>query len=327
MTTLVLSVFVASMMVCATLADAVEFEFEIEPLRSSAELTAAALQSDGVGLGALGSNFVTQSFPLDGSITLDVSVLGSQVLSVDFVTLDLEYVATLENPISYFLTANDATPFEGAVIEYRIPFDPALASGSTIIPFQPRLTLTSGDAGTESGTLGDIEVTNAVFGFVATAQTFDNPLVDDGFPADLGPYPSGAFEGQPVGPYGFSGSVSLTGNCLRFSGGTFFTAGAGGDGLIRSAQTHRGSFEAIALFRPVDGVEIFEFRTSGTTVTLTWDSDVSATYQVLGGVDLVCFPYVVATGVSSQGPVSTMSFTIPTEMQPLARGFFVIEEE
>jgi len=217
----------------------------------------------------------TATMPIGGRLTLDVQLNNdkTQVLSTDFVSLQLDYLPTLENPAVFFVTQTvdgtiDPIP-AGSVLQVRLPFDESVAAGNPVPRFAPTLTLDGADAGTESGAGGQLQLTGSSFGFVGSGQYFDIPTppgspFKDGFPIDFGPFPTFTpfpdmipvafdvdtsvitFEPAPIGPNFLDGEVTILGNELVFEG-DFLSFGVGGAGLLQPAQIHEGAFTAVAV--------------------------------------------------------------------------------
>lgn len=308
------------------MAQGVEYSLPIDPADSNVDFTLGSVLQNG-GAGLITSNTDTETITLGGTITLDIDFAGSVVNSVDFVNLLADYQVTLANPNGFELTVAPGFQGEGTTIQLRLPFDPDVATGNPVPVEAPCLNLQEADKGNESGTAGNLNLSGSAFDFVGTAQFFNNPEVPNGFPYQLGPFPGGnLFPNAPTDPNNLVGTVSVLGNCLEFDG-TFSVVGTGGAGLLKSTQIHQGTLVARAPFRPVDGEPLIEFSKTGTTITLVWHSAIDETYQILGSTDLKCFHYVIATGVASSGTTTSMNFSLPTELSPSRRAFFVVEKE
>lgn len=259
-------------------ADADQFVFELDPSGSSVNMTAFGLL-----VGNTVSTSDTENIPLGGTLTLEVDVNGSVVQSVDFVSLQFDYLAVLSNPTIFNLTALIQNPQNGeppgTELQARLPWNPDEVAGNPVTPLDPVLTLSGSDKGTETGTAGDLVLTGATFGFEATGQYINDPDPEqNGFPINFGPYPDPiAFPSEvpgtdfipnpddpllpgsttpspaPTGPNFLDGTVQVSGNQLIFDG-TFLSFGVGGGGLLKTAQIHEGTFSAVAtLFEPLLG--------------------------------------------------------------------------
>lgn len=239
--------FLAAAVVVSTAssASAVSFTFSINPALSNVDLTLSQIFAGTTVI----TTDDTQTMPVSGNVTLDVGISGSTVTSVDFISLELDYDVDVNNQTTWNVETLllPGLPPVPDPFEIRLPFDPAQASGSPITPVDPSLELTGANAGTETGTLGDLLLTSPTFTFEGTAQLFGSPLATDGFPSDLGPYPAAStFPGAPPGPNSLDGSVTLVGNVLTFDA-DFLSIGTGGGGTVQTTQVHDGSFSATAI--------------------------------------------------------------------------------
>lgn len=236
--------WIAGVGVCLAATSIVKAEqvtFNVVPTSSSVDLTVA-----GHLFGDLASTFDTQTIPLGGTITLEVVESGGAIQSVDFIGLDFDYLADPNNPTIFNLTILSGLPGEGATSQVILPWGTLPPAGNPVTPLDPLLSLASGQAGTETGTGGDLLLTSPVFSFVGTGQYQNSPNVPDGFPINLGPYPLGVtFPGAPVGPNELDGLVSIVGSQLIVDG-TFLTFGRGGAGALQTAMIHEGVFTAIS---------------------------------------------------------------------------------
>lgn len=280
------------------------------------------------------SDFVTNSFSLEGTLTLDVVEVEGAIQSVDFVSLEMCYIVDLANPTIYLLTyTEEAQEFQGGgtTFEYHLPFNPAVATGNEVEPLTPKLTLISAEAGTETGTGAELILTDPVFRFEATSQTFNDtaPFLgfQDGFPYQFGPFPSEpTYPESPTTQRSMTGTVTRVGDELVFSG-SIFTFGQGGEGTLRTAQIHRGSFTATTFPEP-DPLAITDVEVSSDNmVTLSWVSEPCTDYFIVGSIDMTSFSIDVEEKIPSQGLSTSAIFELPPEMITAQQGFFKIGEK
>ena len=246
-----------------------QVEFELNPSVSSVDLTAFAYTS----FSGARSTRDTQSMPLAGTLTLDVDVVDGAVASVDFVALEFDYVVTLDDPtIHRRITLVDSVEQipRGTEIEVHLPFDEDRSAGNPVPRFAPTLTLNGSGDGVESGTGGELLLTDPDFQFAGSGQYFNLPpgrdsVFVDGWPMDYGPYPTFTpfpdeipgteyipgdprntlMTPAPEEPNFLDGTVSLVDGTLIFQG-SVFSKGVGGAGLLQTAQIHEAAFFASA---------------------------------------------------------------------------------
>lgn len=245
--------------------------FELNSCLSSVDLTAFGYVDNPFYFTAPTSTRDTQTIPLEGSITLDVDVAAGTVQSVDFVSLEFNYLAELENPVIHkritLYDSSEGIP-KGTEIEVHLPFDEDQAAGNPVPRYAPTLTLNGSGGGTETGTGGDLVLTGSDFQFVGTGQYFNLPpgrdsVFVDGWPMDYGPYPTAtpfpsmmpgteyipgdppntAMSPSPTGPNYLDGTISVLGDNLVFNG-SLLSLGVGGAGILQTAQIHEASILA-----------------------------------------------------------------------------------
>ncbi len=285
---LAILVFSVSLAPISEVADAEQLTFELNPSISSVDLTAFAYVSVA---DVIRSTRDTQTIPLGGTIELEVAEVGGIVQSVDFVSLEFSYEATLENPtihkrISFFDSVSENIP-AGTELEVHLPFDDERAHGNPVPRFAPTLTIDEfGGGGTETGAGNELILTDPVFEFEGSGQYFEIPFryaipgdpnsgpapFQDGFPMDYGPYPAAntfpemmpgteydpslpdntVLEPSPTNPERLKGTVTIVDGIYVFHG-TVFSKGVGGAGILQTAQIHEASFfSSTAPFLPGD---------------------------------------------------------------------------
>ena len=139
-------------------------EFELNSYLSSVDLTAFGYVDNPFYFTAPTSTRDTQTIPLGGTLTLDVDVMTGAVQSVDFVSLEFNYLVELENPVVHKrITLYDSSEDipKGTEIEVHLPFDEDQAAGNPVPRYAPTLTLNGSGGGTETGTGSDLLLTNS----------------------------------------------------------------------------------------------------------------------------------------------------------------------
>lgn len=248
-----------------------EVVFELNSHLSSVDLTAFGYVDNPFYFTGPSSTRDTQTIPLGGTLTLDVDVVGDIVQSVNFVALEFDYLAQLTDPVIHKrITLYDSVEDipRGTEIEVHLPFNEALAAGNPVPRFAPTLTLNGSGGGTETGTGGDLGLTNPAFDFVGSGQYFNLPpdrdsVFVDGWPMDYGPYPTATpfpsmipgteyiggdwphttMSPAPQGPNHLTGVVSVVGEALVFDG-SLLSLGVGGAGILQTAQIHEATILA-----------------------------------------------------------------------------------
>lgn len=267
-------------------ARAEQLVFDLNPSLSEVDLTAFGY----VFYSGPRTTRDTQTIPIGGTIVLDVTPLGGDVQSVDFVSLDFDYLADAEDPTIHrrFLLNDNALEelSGGEELEVHLPFIEELAHGNPVPRYVPNLIVSEFSGGTETGTGADLMLTDPFFEFEASGQYFGIPYrgldpddpespphpFQDGFPMDYGPYPTGTefpdtmpgteyhpelaekttMDPSPAGPNFLEGTVSIVDGIYVFRG-SLFSKGVGGAGILQTAQIHEASFFAsTAPFLPGD---------------------------------------------------------------------------
>jgi len=266
-----------------TLADT--FTFDIDTSQSDADMTIW-----GQFNGAFGTSADTQSFPVAGSVTLDIDAdLGAGVVnSVSFVSMELEYETDPATPTNFNITQLIPSPFtglgDGASAQFRLPFDPAVAAGNNP-PTQSEpllVTLNAPNAGTASGSGGSLTLTAPTFESTGLAQNFGfTPFQptpgEDGFPINL------AWTGDGdanLNPAGVPGAVTVQDiNVLQVAQSSFFIGDGENlqpllDGLEVSTEQEALDILIGAGLIPPDTTSVFDVvaqDASATTLPLPTD--------------------------------------------------------
>jgi hypothetical protein len=61
--------------------------------------------------------------------------------------------------------------------------------------------------------------------------------------------------------------------------------------------------------------------------SVSWQSSPGQTYRITGSTNLLTFPFIAASGITSQGPQTSSSFDVPEELTSSTRAFFRVEDE
>ncbi|MEM9385018.1 MAG: putative Ig domain-containing protein [Pseudomonadota bacterium] len=221
-----------------------DLTLEIEAAESSVDLMLAAV----FGADVI-STFGTGTFPLSGTLEVQVESAGEEVLSVSFESLTLDYVVDPDNPTSIFIDVDDNGML--VTVEARFPYDESINPGNPVDAFDPQLWVRAdgggdSDIGTQTGTGGQLTLEAPRYAFVGTANTFNSPAAPDGFPLQLNPYnrfSRDSFDGAPTDPRFLDGLVTVEG-CRVLFHGSFLGYAVAGVGLVQSALIHSGFFRA-----------------------------------------------------------------------------------
>ncbi|MEM9346027.1 MAG: hypothetical protein AAGB26_05365 [Planctomycetota bacterium] len=232
---------------------ATEYTFNVNP-GGSVDMAAAGITDFFPPfIPTIASTFDTQSFPLAGTITLDVEMTGNVVQSVDFVEMNLEHIADPLNPVIFEFTTLSGFPGAGNTSQIWFPHD-AIPPDPVANPHRANdvsIALDSANAGTETGTGGVLNLSNPVFDLIGTGRYVNATTVGDGWPLFLDPYPNeDTFPGAPTDTKELVGTVTIVDDQLHFDA-TLFSFGTGGNGALRTAIILDGAFTATAPLVPV----------------------------------------------------------------------------